>query len=385
MEKTITADEAKQQMLQAAPKQRFVGIDIVKILAVFLVVCIHFFLYNGFYSTPIQEERQMIYICLRWIAYCCVPLFMITTGYLMKNKTLCKKHYMGLIKIIVIYLIMSVACAVFDHYHYAKEFTAWSFIRGLFMFSDAPYSWYVKYQICMMLLIPFINLAFNGLKNKKQQLVLVITALGLTTFARSLFIGFDRETQIQLLPNYFDASYGIAYYLVGAYIRENPPKRCLRNKLIFLAGLAAALGWNTFTTYKHSIANEENNFIFASWHYNDYGSWPVFLASLFIFLLIFDISSKNKAVTSVLRVLSEATLGCYLFSYIMDNNYYIKFNGKYPEMDDRFLHGYEIILTNFAVSMLVALAVHNLYKLVEWLIIKLISRRKKTAADACAK
>lgn len=377
MEKTMTAAEAKQQMLKAAPKPHFAGIDIVKVLAVFLVVCIHFFLYNGFYQTPIQEEKQMVYICLRWIAYCCVPLFMITTGYLMKNKTLCKKHYMGLIKIIVIYLIMSVACAVFDHYHYAKEFTVWSFIRGIFMFQDAPYSWYVKYQICIMLLIPFINLAFNSLKNQKQQLILVITALGLTTFAKSWFIGFERDTQIQLLPNYFDASYGIAYYIFGAYIRENPPKRCLRNKLIYIAGLAAVLGWNTFTSYRQSIANADNEFRFMSWHYNDYGAWTVFLTSMFIFLLLFDITINNKAVSKILKTLSEATLGCYLFSYIMDNNNYIKFNNKYPEIDDRFLNGYKIILVNFAVSMLVGIAVHNLYKLVEWYVKSIIEKKKK--------
>lgn len=376
MEKEITTEEAKAVLSAAAPKKRFVGIDIVKILAVFLVICIHFFLYNGFYQETIDEPVEMIPISLRWFAYCCVPLFMITTGYLMKNKTLSKKYYTGLIKVIVIYLIMSVACAVFDHLHFQKEFTAWIFIRGLFMFTNAPYSWYVKYQICIMLLIPFINLAFNGLKNKRQQLTLVVTAVALTAFARSFFIGFDRDTQIQILPNYFDASYGIAYYLAGAYIRENPPKRCLSNKLIFLAGLVLSIGWCTVTSYYDSSLNADNMFTFASWHYNDYGAWPVFLSSLFIFLLLFDISSNNRVVIRILSTLSEATLGCYLFSYILDNSRYADFNGKYPEMTDRLIHGPEIILVNFAASMGAALVIHNLYKLAEWLIKKICSRRK---------
>ena len=53
----------------AAAKPHFVGIDIVKILALFLVVSVHFFLYSGFYSTPITTEFGQLEIYLRWFDY----------------------------------------------------------------------------------------------------------------------------------------------------------------------------------------------------------------------------------------------------------------------------------------------------------------------------
>ena len=383
MSNEITTAEAKAVLEEAAPKQRFIGIDIVKILAAFLVVGIHFFLYSGFYNEPIDESGEMVPIFFRWLCYNCVPMFMIVSGYLMKNKTISKKYYLGLIKIIAIYLIMSVICAVFDHEHYGKEFTPWTFVRGLFMFSNAPYSWYVEYHICILLLAPFINLAFNGLKNKKHQLTLVVTVLALTAFARSFFVGLERDTQIQVFPDYFSASFGIAYYLAGAYIRQNPPKRTALNKLLYLMGLLLVLGWNTVTTYYHSTLNADYNYIFTSWHYNDYGTWPVFLASLFIFLLLFDISSKNRVVIKIFQFISEATLGCYLISYVFDNSNYAEFVGTYPEMADRLTHAPLIVGKNFLASMGVALVVHHLYNLCDWAVRKIYrSRKDKKAAMA---
>ena len=69
----------------AETKVRFAGIDIVKIVALILVVTVHAFLHTGFYSTPISFSFGAFQMIFRWIAFCCVPLFMTVTGYLMKK------------------------------------------------------------------------------------------------------------------------------------------------------------------------------------------------------------------------------------------------------------------------------------------------------------
>ena len=89
-------------------KPYYAGIDIIKILAAFFVVSIHFFLYSGVYYVPIQSKEYIAPIAMRWLVYTCVPLFMIATGYLMKNKKFSGKYYLGLIKIIVIYIVVSI-------------------------------------------------------------------------------------------------------------------------------------------------------------------------------------------------------------------------------------------------------------------------------------
>ena len=361
------------------PKQRFVGVDIVKIIGTIFICGVHFFLYSGFYQEPINEPSEVVPIFLRWLFYNCVPMFMITTGYLMKNKILSKEYYFGLVKIVVIYIIMSIACAVFDYQHFDKEFTPWSFIRGMFMFTNAPYSWYVEYYICIFLLIPFINLAFNGLKTRKQRLFLVVISLVLTTAARSVFIGYDPETQIQVIPDFFSSAYPVAYYLAGAYIREYPPARTLNNKFTCILGLLFVLGWNTVMTYYHSVRNTENNNAFASWHYNDYGTWPVFLASLCIFLLLFDITAKNRFLCRILKTLSDATLGCFLVSYIFDNSWYLDFVYAYPDMKERCSHGYQIVGKVYLYSIICGMVVHGIYNLCHKGISKLYRDYKQNA------
>ncbi|MBR6106620.1 MAG: acyltransferase family protein [Oscillospiraceae bacterium] len=376
-----------------AGKPRFIGIDIVKILACMLVVCVHFFLYSGFYSEPITKDFGQGAIFCRWAAYCCVPLFMITTGYLMKNKTLSKKYYLGILRVLIVYVICSIICYAFDHQHWPMKYdvpyggySVWIFIRGLFMFTDAQYAWYVEYYICMFLIIPFVNLAFNNLKDKKQKQIMLITTLIITIVSQSFFVGFKDITQIRLFPGYFSRCYPIAYYLIGAYIRDYPPKRTLMNKFYFIVMFGLALAWVSNTTYNQSLMNEENNFVMLSKHYNDYGSWPVAVCSTMLFLIFFDIESRNKVLIQIVKFISEATFACYLVSYVFDSIYYGKFCPQYMTVAERCNHAYLVIPKVFFSAMGVALAIQAVYSGGDWLIRKQLipAVGRANAADAGA-
>ncbi len=366
-------------------KPYYAGIDILKIIAALFVVGVHSFLYNGFYYEPITDRQFIIPIATRWITYTCVPIFMTVSGYLMKNKKLDKKYYLGLLRVIVIYIVVSIICMRFNHEHYGTEFDSWSILRGFLQYSNANYGWYVNYYIALFAFIPFLNMAFNGLENKKQRFALVATVAIFTIFARSLYIGFDRAEQSRLLPDYLNGAWPIAYYYAGAFIREYPPKRCLRNKLLIFAVLAAAVIFITESTYKHSSENVEENYRFLSWHFNDYGTYPVFIIAVCIFLLLFDITIRNKVAEFIIKQLSGATFALYLISYVFDNKYYAEFNAKYPDVYERWKHSYEIVGKNFLYALLCALVIQNLYKLCEFGVKKLaavISQKRGNSEKA---
>lgn len=360
MKKTTVQSKNSVTMVH---KPYYAGIDILKIIAALFVVGVHSFLYNGFYYEPITDRQFIIPIATRWITYTCVPIFMTVSGYLMKNKKLDKKYYLGLLRVIVIYIVVSIICMRFNHEHYGTEFDSWSILRGFLQYSNANYGWYVNYYIALFAFIPFLNMAFNGLENKKQRFALVATVAIFTIFARSLYIGFDRAEQSRLLPDYLNGAWPIAYYYAGAFIREYPPKRCLRNKLLIFAVLAAAVIFITESTYKHSSENVEENYRFLSWHFNDYGTYPVFIIAVCIFLLLFDITIRNKVAEFIIKQLSGATFALYLISYVFDNKYYAEFNAKYPDVYERWKHSYEIVGKNFLYALLCALVIQNLYKL----------------------
>ena len=74
-------------------KKRNINIDLIKCIAVFSVISVHFFLNTNFYNTPVVGNKMYIAVFFRTLFMICVPLFIITTGYLMKNKELNKKYY----------------------------------------------------------------------------------------------------------------------------------------------------------------------------------------------------------------------------------------------------------------------------------------------------
>jgi len=367
-EKTIILSEPvrKENVRKSRPHKKtyYAGIDIVKILAVFMVVCIHTYLHDGMYYDSITGAKYILPVMCRWLSYTCVPLFMISTGYLMKNKKLSGKYYLGLVKIIVIYIAVSVICMKFKHREYGTDFSdSWSVLKGFLEYSHANYAWYVNYYISLFLFIPFLNLAFNGLETKGKRAVLVLTVVIFTVFARSLFLGFDKTNQIRPLPNYMSANWYLAYYFTGAFIREYPPKRNLRNKLLMISGLCVVTCFITWSTYKQSIANTEGKQVFTSYHFNEYGSYPVYLMTVFIFLLLFDITTKNRTVKFILRQIAGATFATYLISYVFDAKYYVEFNQKYPVIYDRWYHAIEIVGKNFLYSLIAGLIIHNTYNL----------------------
>ena len=391
-QKTGTAAETAPA---AAEKPYFAGIDIVKILALIFVVCIHFYLFNGFYSFPLTNSSAIGPIAFRWVSYTCVPLFTLSTGYLMKNKTFSARFYTGLIRVIAVYIAASIICIKFREHNFGEVFTPWKTLKGYLEYSNANYGWYVNYYIAIFLIIPFLNLAFHGCGTKRQKLFLAAVTVLVTVVAKSLFIGFKQYEQIKVFPDYLKGAWPLAYYFTGAFIRDCPPKRNLRNKLIILAAGAVSLGFLTYSSYRQTLANTTGDQYFVSWNFNDYGSYPVYAVSVCIFLLLFDITTQNKGVKFVLSQLAGATLGAYLISYIFDVMVYSGWktdkasalhagmNSKYPEVGDRLAHWYEAVPKVFICSLVCGLVIQKLYELCAFLVKKgALALKSKTCSEA---
>ena len=346
----------------AKKSRRFGGIDIVKILASFFVVLVHFYLNTAFYTAiPVTETAFYKPILVFWIAYTGVPLFLISTGFLMKNKTLSKKYYLGLIRVVVLYLVCSLICLLWRMYHYDFNMTGWNWLKGFLQFSHCDYAWYVEFYIILFLLIPFLNNAYNGLKSQKEKLVLVATTFVLLIFAPSFFIG-TSGNEIQPLPTYMLKSGLFAYYFLGCYLREFPPRKSRGVKLTMLGVLATSLLHLTYTSYHASINN--NGQIFSGGHFFQYDSYPLYFCSAAIFILLFDIEIRTKTMQKVLGFLSSLTLSTYLLSYLYDLKFYAKFNLKYPYTDylERFRHLHEIVPKVWVLALLTAAAVEVVYR-----------------------
>ena len=351
--------------------------DIIRIVAAFTVLSVHFFLHNGFYSQIVEGVPMYIMVLMRTLFSVCVPLFMILTGYLMSHKTLSRKYYSGISKTLIVFVLATLACMIFKAVHDNEPLSLKSFILGTLDFTGANYSWYIEMYIGLFLLVPFLNLAYNKLKNKRQKQVLVLTLVFLTIIPTLFNIfNFDNpawwsdpkssDTFAKLVPSWWMGFYPIAYYFTGCYIREYGIKLKTRSMLVLF--LLAILIFGTFNFYR-SYGTTFKSGIYVYW----YGFEP-YILSVLLFVLLSRIKTENmnEKVKFVLWKVSDLALGIYLISYIFDMLVYPVLNEKITTMTDRLPFYFVTVPIVFICSMLASAVLNIAAKYIQIFFKKLV-------------
>lgn len=358
-------------------QNRNASMDIIRIVAAFTVLSVHFFLHNGFYSQIVEGVPMYIMVLMRTLFSVCVPLFMILTGYLMSHKTLSRKYYSGISKTLIVFVLATLACMIFKTVHDNEPFSLKSFILGTLDFTGANYSWYIEMYIGLFLLVPFLNLAYNKLKNKRQKQVLVLTLVFLTIIPTLFNIfNFDNpawwsdpkssDTFAKLVPSWWMGFYPIAYYFTGCYIREYGIKLKTRSMLVLF--LLAILIFGTFNFYR-SYGTTFKSGIYVYW----YGFEPYILSVLlFVLLSRIKTDNMNEKVKFVLWKVSDLALGIYLISYIFDMLVYPVLNEKITTMTERLPFYFVTVPIVFICSMLASAVLNIAAKYIQIFFKKLV-------------
>jgi len=310
-------------------KKRNINCDILRIIAFSLVVSVHYLLYNDFYNTLTFGKTMYGLYILRTLFIVCVPLFIILSGYLMNKKELNKQYYKNLFRIILTYILCSIACIISIHFILNRDLLSLKeYIFQLFNFSGAPYSWYVNMYIGLYLMIPFLNILWNNLKNKEYKKYLIITLFAIMIFPTFINIynftepnwflnPVSSRTYQVLIPDFWTGvGYPILYYFVGCYLKEYPIKLSfIKNLLIILCLMILFGSFNYYRNY---------NALYDYGIYSGYYSFEAFFISLFLSNLILNlkINIKNERLIKFISKVSYLTFGAYLLSAIFDNLFY---------------------------------------------------------------
>ena len=336
-------------------KERDLNADLIRCVAVFSVVSVHFLLNSKFYTVPVQGPGMYFMCLMRSLFMVCVPLFMILTGYLMSRKTLSFHYYKGIRKTLEIYLLASVACLLFKKFALGQAVTLKSAVLGILDFDAANYAWYIEMYIGLFLVIPFLNGAYHSLRGKRQKQILVLTMMALTMAPR-LLNNFDLATEgwwadpassssyTPLVPGFFTGMYPITYYMIGAYLKEYGWNLGKGKNLLLL--LLCVLLFGSYNYYR----SRGVNFI---WGTNcAWGGENLMTASLlFTLLLHINVKKWPAWIHGGMRYLSGVSLGLYLISWIFDQIIYKWFLGWAPEVEERFVF-YPLIVPLVFVSAL---------------------------------
>ncbi|MBR6572216.1 MAG: acyltransferase family protein [Clostridia bacterium] len=332
-------------------KKRNMAMDLIRSFALFCVVCVHFF-FAGFYSNVVEGEKMYIMTLLRTFFMICVPLFIILSGYLVCKKTLSFKYYKGIIRVLVLYFLAILVCYLYNCYVAGTEFVFKDFLLETLSFSAPLYSWYVEMYIGLFLIIPFLNLAYNGLKSQAQKTVLILTLAFLNVIPTVL------NVKGQIIPDYWLDTYPITYYFIGCYLREFP--KVLPKKVWALCLVVANILMGTYS-YHYFFGK---NYLFSDW--NGFNSVAAMIMSTAVFAILMDVGFKKenfftKGISKVLFYISKLSFGAYLLSYIFDQIFHALLADKVEVIGDRFIYMPLVVLAVFVCSILLSAVIDGVY------------------------
>ena len=346
-------------------KQRIIGLDLVRSVAILFVLSVHFFLNSGYYYVNMSGTSMIFMTAFRWLFFTSVPLFLMLTGFLQNKKKLSKDFYRGIIPVLSSYLFISIATIFVRIFKFHEQKSIMLWIVSIFDFTAVEYAWYVEMFIGIFLLIPFLNLMYHGLDTKKKKLILVLTFLAITALPSFVSVTFGTYKEYKLLPEFWQYLSPFTYYFIGAYISEYGIN--ISKKYIALI-LALILAYQTYIEYYKSAGLP-----FFADKYNAYNGFPTVVISVLLFLLLYNIDFKNKAARFVLSNISKASFDIYLASYVFDILAYQILIKKIADPADRFPYYFVVVPIVFVCAFLVSC----IRRFVFYVVGKIFSKRQE--------
>ncbi|MDD4820208.1 MAG: acyltransferase, partial [Flavobacteriales bacterium] len=332
-----------EQILEKNTKQRIYYIDLLRLIAIFLVICVHCCdPFNVSEQARTDENYRFWGMLYGSFLRPCVPLFVMMTGLLLlpiKEKTndFWKKR---IPRLLVPFLIWCVLYNIFpclmggfgytssvinDFFGYAghnpsQTFeSAWHYIMLIpVQFSKYDvHMWYIYTLIGLYLFMPFLSAWVEKTDRKTERIFLGIWCL--TLFLPYVYEFYSRYVLGECAWNSFGLLYYFAgfqgYLVLGHFLKKgndmSVAKTALWSLVLFAVGYAV-----TFIGFKDMMGNpkstEEQIELFFT-----YCSPNVMMMTLAIFLLVQKVKITAQWTKTTLANLTKCGFGIYMCHYIL--------------------------------------------------------------------
>lgn len=286
-------------------KSRYFGIDLLRALAIVFVVGGHFFsLHTRYMSSPMDNVSMLVQSVAQFLFSGGVPLFILMTGYLNGKKTISKKYYGGIWRVLIAYLFYSVLCICFRQVYLHEAFSVKSAVLAVTGYTSFMYGWYIEMWIGLFLMIPFLNAMYHGLQSKRHKEILILT-FAFLTFAPIL----TNRYGLRLLPGYWEDCYPIAFYYIGMYIKQFQLR--LQRKWLWALALLGICSLNGVSSMVLAFGDTPKQ-IFG----HCFGLVGA-VSAVITFLLCYDVQCERKWVVKpvywVALLSLDMYLGCWMF------------------------------------------------------------------------
>lgn len=132
-------------------KKRLFGYDLLKVIAMLMVPCLHFCLYSGYYNEQLVGTNMVFYLPVRQLFYQCVPIFLLLSGALNGKAEFGRKHYIKLTPIIVNSLIVALVVIMYRVLYLKEQVPLIIWLKEIWTFTEPGYGWYINLYISLFL------------------------------------------------------------------------------------------------------------------------------------------------------------------------------------------------------------------------------------------
>ena len=288
------------------------GIDLLRILAMFMVVVLHVLWFGGILKAKeIAPANYWTAWFLEIAAYGAVDIYALISGYVGYRV---KHKYASIAELWLRVLLYSVSFNVLDQIFFDHIFKKKKLLPSFFPVTRVDY-WFFTMYFGLFLLMPVLNAAIEKLDRKGLRNV-VLSSVFLFSVLPFLWNNDTFHTK-----GGYSLLWLMILYLIGAYIGKYHVFENIKKPVAFFGFLGCvAVTWCSkyiITQYFSSFMGHENN---SDWLVN-YTSLPVLLSALFLLFLFrdLDLPTIGKKIVAVIAPLTFSVYVIHLLPLINDH------------------------------------------------------------------
>lgn len=277
-------------------KQREYSFDILRVVAMTMVIIIHVANVYGRRFVLINDSSYLVSLIFNTVSRISVPIFLMISGALLLDREFNLKKYINRIKKIVILIILcDIVYVVWEYYIFGNTYDK---LYKLLYIPYRAHLWYLYTVVIIYLVQPLLRLILSK-SNKTLKIIYlclwIIIAFG-GMFSPILSIGIFKQFVY------------IGYFVIGKYAYDYIKSHDIRKYNIPLILIMIILfSVSVYLNYTKSLRfNRFYNLYFA------YRTPFIMIPSIIFFILVVGNYKKDYVSNNIMK-LSDLSLGVYLF------------------------------------------------------------------------
>lgn len=326
-----------------------VRIELLRFVSMLMILMLHYF-NQGKVLSLTSEGSMSFYLVwtIEGICFISVNIYMFISGYFLSCKTYTWKRLISFYATILVYtVLLSIVCTIVGWAQWDVKT-----ILSVFPIIGSRKNWYVTIYFAIIIISPLLNCIVKNMEKIVYKRMLILLFFLFSMFP-TVFFWVD---QFDLNDGYSILWYGYLY-LVAAYIRKYGVNIKNRTLIIMFSGIII-VPISRFVIIKlsssYAILKGATNILYS------YNSFPVFLASLALFIIVINkgVREKNNWVDTIILILGETSFGVFFihsFVLIRDNLWVYLGSKNYIDTPYQVLHGIGCIVLVYIVCSIIDL------------------------------